>query len=133
MLLRHIYASFFFLFHRGATGLGQIGLMAVPYLPFAVIYSCVYSSCRYPPLIQRPFILSCPSPQVPTRKHCLVTSGVICRHPPTPVCSYVSLRMPLEKYTTILLSKLAFFKTRIQEFNIKFLWLLIDFFWQNDS
>lgn len=32
------------------------------------------------PLIQHPSILSCPSPQVPTRKRCLVTSGVICAH-----------------------------------------------------
>lgn len=33
---------------QAATSLGQIGLMARLCLPFAVIYSCVYSSCRYP-------------------------------------------------------------------------------------
>lgn len=33
--------------NKRATRLGQIGLMAGLCLPFAVIYSCVYSSCRY--------------------------------------------------------------------------------------
>lgn len=33
--------------NKRATRLGQIGLMAGFCLPFAVIYSCVYSSCRY--------------------------------------------------------------------------------------
>lgn len=43
------------------------------------------------PLIQRPLHPFLPLPQVPTRKHCLVTSGEISMHTPTPVCSCVSL------------------------------------------
>lgn len=49
--------------NKRATRLGQIGLMAGLCLPFAVIYSCVYSSCRYPLWSSVPSIRSCPSPR----------------------------------------------------------------------
>lgn len=43
------------------------------------LFMCLFFLSLSPP-IQRPSILSCPSSRRPTRKQCLVTSGVICTH-----------------------------------------------------
>lgn len=82
--------------NKRATRLGQIGLMAGLCLPFAVIYSCVYSSCRYPLWSSVPS--SFPAPPPGANEETLSRYIRCDTYPPQPpVWSCVSLVSDTEK------------------------------------